>query len=450
MRVPRALLTPCRGILTLLLLIIVLATGAQGQHLPVMMRIGLQTKQPVVRLLGELPLRLCATGSKPLDFPAGTTLTFNAKDGGMVVSDATGRELLTASAALQLQSLPPVAPPANPPAMLPAAQRPPLIDLLGPTRHYDGKPDRPYRGAFEICPHSEGLTVVNVLNIEDYLLGVVSSEMRFDYPLEALKAQAVAARTYAEKNIGRCGALGYDLDDTPGCQVYGGFFSEDPHTTQAVRETAGMVITYKAQLIDAVYASNSGGITESAEEAWGKPVPYLVSVPDGPTAGEDPVTTPLNEKDWALYLKVVHNWFGLAPDFARVESYRWVKLLTRTELEAGLPAKYQVGTVLAITPLHRGASGRITDMRLTGSNGSVEIKTEASIKNAFGKLRSSAFTIDTYYDDNGVPVVFALWGAGWGHGIGLCQVGAVSLAKQGWTFQQIIKYYYKGVSIEEL
>jgi SpoIID/LytB domain protein len=300
----------------------------------------------------------------------------------------------------------------------------------------------------DIVPHAEGLTVVNNVDIEEYLLGVVSSEMGKNYPPEALKAQAVAARTYAEKNLGHDNALGYDLDDTPGCQVYGGYFSEDPRTTQAVTDTCGMVMTYQAQLIDAVYSSNCGGITESAQEAWGKAIPYLVSVPDGPTEGRDPVITPANEQDWASYCKVIHNWYGLQPDYAHVESYRWITLLTQKELQAGLPPKYQVGDIMKMIPRHRGASGRITDLQLIGSTGAVDIMTESSIRNALGKLRSSAFTIDTFCDDTGKPVVFALWGAGWGHGIGMSQVGAVGLAKLGWTYQQILQHYYTGVKLE--
>ncbi len=445
MRVMRILGIPCRVVIYFFLILVVLATGAQGQHTPVVLRIGLQTKQPTVRLLGEMPLRLFALDAQPIDLPPGTTLTFSMKDADVVVTDEKGTALLTTTNPVHLCSVPPTPIPEK----SHAASRPPLISLLGPTRHYDGKSNRPYRGEFEISPHADGLTVVNIIGIEEYLLGVVASEMGHDFPLEALKAQAVAARTYAEKNVGRCSTLCYDLDDTPGCQVYGGYFSEYPLTTQAVTETADMVITYQAQLIDAVYSSTCGGMTESAEEAWGKPVPYLVSVPDAPNVGKDPLLTPTQEKDWEQYLKVFHNWNCLQPDCARIEAFRWVKLVTRKDLEAGLPKKYQVGEVLSITPLHRGTSGRITDLLLTGSTGAVDIKTESAIRNAFGKLRSSAFTIDTYNDDSGKPVVFALWGAGWGHGIGMCQVGAVGLAKQGLNYQQILQHYYTGVIIEQ-
>ncbi|HEY3376684.1 MAG TPA: SpoIID/LytB domain-containing protein, partial [Armatimonadota bacterium] len=315
------------------------------------------------------------------------------------------------------------------------------------TRHYDGKPDRPYRGDFEISLRNDGLTVVNSVNLEDYLCGVVSSEMGAGYPPEALKAQAVAARTYAVKHLGRCAAQGFDLDDTPRCQVYGGYLSEDPRTTKAVNDTAGQVLTYDGQLIDAVYSSTCGGFTESAEDAWGKRVPYLVSVNDADA--DTPVQAPQSEAEWATYCKSAPSLNCLQPKYAKIEAFRWVRLVTRKELEAALPEACRVGTIQNITPVTRGHSGRITALRLVGSERTIEIKTESRIRAAFGarETRSSAFTVDSYRDDAGTPIVFAFWGAGWGHGIGMCQVGAVGLAQHGWTYDKILMHYYQGVAI---
>lgn len=417
--------------------------GAQGQAPVHEMRIGLQTKQPAVRLLAGVPVRVETAHQDPLTLPAEQPLIFQArKGGGVALTDAAGAELLTASDPVRVIPVPPSAD--APP--LPA----PLVCLLGPTRHYDGKADRPYRGSMELLPRADGLTVVNVVNVEEYLLGVVSSEMGVSYPLEALKAQAVAARTYALKNQGRMSTQGYDLDDTAACQVYGGYFSEDPRTSHAVEETAGQVLTYDGQLIDAVYSSTCGGYTESAEEAWGRAVPYLVGVSD--FQGEvDPAIAPQprDEAGWAAYCMTARGLNCLQPKYARPEAFRWVKLITRKELEAGLPADCRVGTVRSITVLHRGASGRITALQLDGSEHSVTLQSELTIRKAFGKLRSSAFTVEIYRDDNDIPVVFAFWGAGWGHGLGMCQVGAVGLAELGKTYDAILTHYYHGVRVEQ-
>ncbi len=126
-----------------------------------------------------------------------------------------------------------------------------------------------------------------------------------------------------------------------------------------------------------------------------------------------------------------------------------MRFADRPRAEAGLPADCQVGTVRNIVPLHRGQSGRITSLRLEGADRSVTINKELTIRKAFGNLRSSAFTVDVYRDDNGVPVVFAFWGAGWGHGLGMCQVGAVGLADQGWSYEKILTNYYHGATLEK-
>jgi len=413
--------------------------GSQGQAQTGTLRIGLQTKQAEVRLQANIPVLVQAPGTDAVTLPAEQALVFRAQNGGGTLQSPDGMQVLAFTNSIKITP----APTEDAPGLS-------LIRLLGPARHYDGKPDRPYRGRMEIMPRPEGLTVVNVVSVEPYLYGVVSSEMSPAYPLEALKAQAVAARTYAVKNIGKLAAQGFDMDDTAANQVYGGYLSEDPRTTKAVDETAGMVLTYDGKIIDAVYSSTCGGYTESAEEAWGRAVPYLVGVPDH-HGDIDPAFAerPKDEAGWANYFKYARAFNCLQPKYARTEAFRWVKLMTRKELEAGLPADCQVGTVMNIVPLHRGQSGRITELRLEGADRGVTITKELPIRKAFGSLRSSAFAVEIYRDDNGVPVVFAFWGAGWGHGLGMCQVGAVGLADEGWSYEKILTYYYRGVKIEK-
>jgi SpoIID/LytB domain protein len=414
--------------------------GSQGQAQAGTLRIGLQTKQAEVRLRANTPVRVETQGREPIVLPAEQPLVFRLENGGGTLSGPDGTPALTFTTSVRVRPAPAENAPLNTP----------FIRLLGPTRHYDGKPDRPYRGRMEIMLRPEGLTVVNVVDVEPYLYGVVSSEMSPNYPLEALKAQAVAARSYAVKNVGKLAAQGFDMDDTAANQVYGGFLSEDPRTTTAVDETRGMVLTYDGKIIDAVYSSTCGGYTESAEEAWGRAVPYLVGIPDHQGNLAPPFATrPQDEEGWATYFKLARAFNCLQPKYARPEAFRWVKLTTRKELEEGLPEDYRVGAVQQIVPLRRGQSGRITALRLEGAERSVTINKELPIRKAFGGLRSSAFTVEIFRDDNGVPVVFAFWGAGWGHGLGMCQVGAVGLAEQGWSYDRILANYYRGAKLEK-
>jgi SpoIID/LytB domain protein len=413
-------------------------TGAQGQHLPRSLRIGLQTEKPEIRLQGTTPVQLEGASGEALTFPAEQVLVFRPHQGGVAVLDTDSQPLAHAPGTVRLTPAP-----EGEDADAPT----PLIRVLGPSRHYDGKPNRPYRGVMEIMPREDGLTLVNIVDVEQYLWGVVSSEMSPRYPLEALKAQAVAARTYALKHIGRLAAQGFDLDDTARCQVYGGYFNEDPRTTRAVNETAHMVMLYEGELIDALYSSTCGGFTESAKAASGRDVPYLQSVSDFGADIPNCPEHPDDEEGWAAFLKTARPLHCLQPKYARPEVFRWVTLIPRRDLEASL-ASYQVGTVQDITPLRRGLSGRITAVRVEGSTRTVTIEKELNIRRAFGGLRSSAFTVDIYRDDAGTPVVFAFWGAGWGHGLGMCQVGAVGLAEEGWAYDRILTHYYRGTTVE--
>lgn len=423
----------------IMLLSLITITGAQGQQAKTVLRIGLRTKQTEVRLRATVPVDVRVDEQSLKTVPAETDVVFTYdKDTGVTVTDGTDAAIVATQ---------------HPVRVVPAPNEGdvntlPLIRLLGPGKHYDGKADRPYRGQFEILTLPEGLTAVNIVELEPYLYGVVSSEMSPAFPIEALKAQAIAARTYAVKNIGHFAKLGYDMDDTNLCQVYGGYFSEDPRTNSAIDETAGVVMTYKGKLIDAVYSSTCGGFTESSEKAWGNPTPYLVSVPDF-TDGPWAIDPPKDETAWATFFKTTSGLNCLQPKYLRrTDAFRWVKLMTRKEVEDGLTAAQRVGTVQEIIPVRRGDSGRITELKIVGSERTVTLKTESTIHRAFGNLRSSAFTVDIYRDEQGLAQVFAFWGAGWGHGIGMCQVGAVGLADKGWSFEKILTYYYHGVSIE--
>lgn len=274
---------------------------------------------------------------------------------------------------------------------------------------------RRYRGALELRHRGAGLTSVNIVPVDDYLLSVVPEEMPTDWPAEALKAQSVAARSFALKSRGRHAAEGYDLCTTTHCQLYKGIASEKTASTAAVRATRGEVLTYGGQPIEALFHTDSGGLTESSEDVWGSHVPYLRAVRD----------TPL----------------GTMP---------WSKTVSTANLEQKLAAKgYAIGRLRAIelSPLaigraakDRTASGRVKAMTVTGTKGSVTLSGTAwrSLLGLKSTLFDAKLTKDT--------VTFTGFGAG--HGLGISQWGAKRLAETGKSYADILHHYYTGVTLQ--
>lgn len=278
---------------------------------------------------------------------------------------------------------------------------------------------RRYRGALELRHRGAGLTAVNIVPVDDYLLSVVPEEMPTDWPAEALKAQSVAARSFALKSRGRHAAEGYDLCTTTHCQLYKGIASEKTASTAAVRATRGEVLTYGGQPIEALFHTDSGGMTESSEDVWGSHVPYLRAVRD----------TPL----------------GTMP---------WSKTMSTADLEQKLAAKgHAIGRLRAIelTPLavgravgraakDRTASGRVKAMTVTGTKGSVTLSGTAW-RSLLG-LKSTLFSAKLTKDS----VTFTGFGAG--HGLGISQWGAERLAETGKSYADILHHYYTGVTLQ--
>ena len=274
---------------------------------------------------------------------------------------------------------------------------------------------RRYRGSLELRHRGAGLTAVNIVPVDDYLLSVVPEEMPTDWPAEALKAQSVAARSFALKSRGRHAAEGYDLCTTTRCQLYKGIASEKTASTAAVRATRGEVLTYGGQPIEALFHTDSGGMTESSEDVWGSHVPYLRAVRD----------TPL----------------GTMP---------WTKTMSTADLEQKLAAKgHNIGRLRAIelSPLavgraakDRTASGRVKAMTVTGTKGSVTLSGTAW-RSLLG-LKSALFDAKLTKDS----VTFTGFGAG--HGLGISQWGAKRLAETGKSYADILHHYYTGVTLQ--
>jgi len=249
------------------------------------------------------------------------------------------------------------------------------------------------------------LNAINIVEVDDYLLSVLPAEMPASWPTEALKAQAVAARSYAIANIGKHAHEGYDVKATIDDQVYSGVANENASSNAAVAQTAGLILKHKGKPVSAFFHSTSGGATEVAENVWGRPVPYLKSVPD---------------------------YDDSSPHFS------WTRQIKVEDLEKAVTPS--VGQVTSLIVVNRTASNRVKDALVVGTNGAHFISGQA-LRHLF-KLPSTNFNVG--YKQN----CYELAGRGFGHGLGMSQWGAKSLAEQGYNAAQILTYYYKDVTIE--
>ena len=272
---------------------------------------------------------------------------------------------------------------------------------------------RPYRGLIEIRRTAQGrLTVINEVDLEEYLYSVVRSEMDPRWPAEALRAQAIAARSLALYSLGRFGAEGYDVRPTTDSQVYGGVVSEDPRTTAAVEATRGQIMRFDGRPVFAAYHTDSGGATENSEFVWGTVRPYLRGV-------ADPYSRDAPNHEWTLRI-----------DLATVEAR-----VPRASRPAGALQRIEVAST--------SPSGRVMTLRLSSMGGVVEMR-GTDFRNAVGVgvLRSTLFVARPV---GGGAIEFA--GRGFGHGVGMSQWGARGQAAAGRDAFEILRYYYSGVAI---
>lgn len=325
------------------------------------------------------------------------------------------------------------------------------VTLHGVQGRWDKRTHRDYRGTIEIRRTPRGLNVVNVVDVESYLRGVVPSEMPATYPLAALQAQAVAARGQALAKAGRHRGEGFDLCAEQHCQMYGGATSEDPRSDQAVASTRGEVLTYHGRLADTLYSAACGGHTANNEDYWtdAGPVPYLRGTPD--FEPEDPVSYhfPLSEEQMRGYLKYAPPANCNRPDYADSAKIRWWSVVKREELEKTLREGVgDFGALLGVRVGERARSGLVRRLDVIGTRRLVKVYGGPAIRRALGDLNSASFALEAYPDREGTPVAFAIWGAGWGHQVGMCQVGAAGLADRGWGYQRILSKYYLGCELE--
>jgi len=271
-----------------------------------------------------------------------------------------------------------------------------------------------YRGLFDFYPTDKGLLLVNEIPIEEYLVGLINCEISSLWPVESVKAQAVIARSYAiYQKDARRGTL-YHLESSVMDQVYDGVDIEDSRAARAVEETAGEVLTYAGAVIQAFYHSNCGGHTESAQKVWGADLPYLQGV------------------DCRYCLN--------AP------SARWEAVLSMKKLELLLKAAgYRAADLSSIRTGGSNRSGRLQEITLLMPRGDLTMSA-VNFRKAIGYsvIKSTNFTVRKRGDE----LVFN--GLGNGHGVGLCQWGAKQRAGDGFTYREILSYYYPGVRFEKL
>lgn len=298
----------------------------------------------------------------------------------------------------------------------------------------DGKA---YRGAVLLRRAASGVTAANLIDLEAYLMGVVPHEIGAGRPpeeLEAVKAQAIAARTYAIRHMGRRESLGFDFHATVQDQVYGGMDSEDAVSSQAVRETAGEIVAYDGTPIEAFYHSTCGGRTAALKEVWdGEPRPYLQSVSDRDPGG---------------------GWYCETSN-----RFRWTEEWTEAELHGTLSANLaearggrEVTRVESMEITDRSRSGRAASLRIRTNLGESRVPGD-SIRRVLRPepnriLNSTAIDIHTH--GTGEVERLVVEGAGWGHGIGMCQIGALGRSRAGHSYREILTAYYPGTRILRL
>ncbi len=306
-----------------------------------------------------------------------------------------------------------------------------------------GSEDRAYRGRISLRSGSRGITVVNTLPLEEYLYSVVPSEIPSFWPEEALCAQAVAARSYTLANMGKYIKKGYDVTGSIESHFYRGFTGENERTTSAVEKTRGKVLKAEGKYLNAFYSANSAGRTESAESVWGGKYP-LTGVTDPQLSFESDPPSPYELARWILSEPET---YSSHPKYYYRSSYRWRLIVTAAEIEAR--TGYSAGKIRSIETAGRGKSGRVEKIIIKGTDGERIIKGD-KIRKSLGGLRSSLFIMMPKLDKEGMPEYFIFAGAGWGHGVGMCQTGAAGMAHEGFSYQQILSHYYPAAELSSI
>jgi stage II sporulation protein D len=355
---------------------------------------------------------------------------------------------------------------------------------IGNRFHWERKEEQTFQGDLILQAHRDGtIAAINEIPLEDYLKSVISSEMSAEAPMEFLKAHAILSRSWFLSGLSRKGKTKktsipaekitegevvrwydredhdlYDVCSNDHCQRYQGIKKiVSKQAEEAVHETHGMVITFQGEICDARYSKACGGFTEEFDTAWeDKRIPYLTSTSDT-SIPHRPIITEGEASAWIrsepeAYCNIKDEGLleKMLPDFDRGTKnfFRWKIEYSCEELKEILREKtgFDFGILQEIVPLRRGPSGRISRLKIVGSKKSIIVGKELEIRRWLSRshLYSSAFVVRVEADR------FIFDGAGWGHGVGLCQIGAAVMATRRFSAEQILKHYFRGIKIQKI
>ena len=336
---------------------------------------------------------------------------------------------------------------------------------IGQKFHWERQESQTFQGILKLVVDEDKIVAINILPVEDYLTSVISSEMKGSCSLEFLKASAVISRSwlYAQMQRRQERADGpapffsfvkgegesirwYDREDhtifdvcaDDHCQRYQGITrASNPKVAEAVNATRGQVLMYDGKICDTRFGKCCGGQTNEFQYCWENiKVPYLRSV-------KDPFC---NTSDKKILRQVLNDYDLETHDF-----YEWTEELSQEEIHSRITShlKMELGAILGLEIVEKGPGGHISKLRVVGKEKEFIVGKELEIRRMLSTstLKSSAFTIETKNVRNGIPGRFILHGHGWGHGVGLCQIGAAVMGEQGYSYKKILKHYYAGAEI---
>lgn len=367
---------------------------------------------------------------------------------------------------------------------------------IGVNFHWERKENQTFLGTLRFVVESDKIVAINELPVEKYLESVISSEMSATSSLELLKAHAVISRSWLlaqmkkRREVAESGnnffsftkkedtlIRWYDREDhtlfdvcaDDHCQRYQGITKEtSPHVAEAIRQTKGQILMDGEEICDARFSKCCGGITEEFQYCWeDTPKTYLTAVRDIALGVEHTLPNLTNEEEAEKWIRFNPPAFCNTQDKKilsevlndydqeTVNFYRWKETLSQEKLQQLIADKLKMdlGAILDMKAVERGKSGRISKLQIIGTEKTFTIGKELEIRRTLcdSHLLSSAFVVDKYdKDEQGVPQRFELIGAGWGHGVGLCQIGAAVMGEQGYHYDAILLHYYQGAEIKKL
>lgn len=356
---------------------------------------------------------------------------------------------------------------------------------IGINFHWERKETQTFLGSLHLLADGGKIWAINELSVETYLESVISSEMSATSNMPLLMAHAVISRSWLMRNMSRgisnlppspssplikwydhTDHTLFDVCADDHCQRYQGITMETSSNVKtAVQKTRGQVLAYDGEICDARFSKCCGGAMEEFQYCWEDlPKPYLKGIGDSPSEKIPDLTIEENARKWILsdpesfcntkdkriLSQVLNNYDQETTDF-----YRWQVEYTQSELSALVKKKTGIdfGDIVDLVPMKRGTSGRIYELKIVGTKCTMTIGKELEIRRALSEthLYSSAFVVEkrTIGSISPVSLIFHLTGAGWGHGVGLCQIGAAVMGDKGYSYDEILKHYYPGATIEK-